>query len=139
MTEDEERCELRDEKAMESGRASRLLAAWRTIARALAEAKTLNEAAPAVLEAAGTAEGWRLATLWWVGGDRIKIHTTWRARGIPHDVSTLSSHAEYAKGDSAVGKVWEEGKTVTTKDVVLHPVRVGDEIVGAIEVYREVE
>jgi len=52
---------LRDEKAMESERSARLLGAWRTIARALAEAKTLAEAAPAVLEAAGTAEGWRLA------------------------------------------------------------------------------
>src|SRR5438105_4985759 len=115
----EERCALRDEKGMESGRASRLLAAWRTIARALAEAKTLNEAAPAVLEAAGVAEGWRLATLWWVDkeADRIRIHTTWRARGIPSDVSTLSSAAEYPRGDGSPGKVWEEGNAIWTKDV----------------------
>jgi hypothetical protein len=108
--------------------AARLSVQYR-VARALAEADSLEEAAPKLLDAIGPPLGWEVGNLWEVR-DGVTLHwvTGWSALGVdagPFERATRE--IVFGPGVGLPGRVWERGETAWLADVIAddnnHPAR----------------
>src|SRR4249919_2986935 len=91
---------------------------------ALAEAQTLAEAAPRLLEEVCRGLGWELGALWRV--DRaagvVRCVDLWHMPDAPLVGFSLATlHAEFAPGVGLPGRVWQEGATLWVPEVGADP------------------
>jgi len=96
------------------------LRAQYAVSRILAEAATLLEAAPKILQAVGEALGWDFGTVWSVepGSLELRCAELWRA-ATPSlaEFETDTRKSRFTKGAGLPGRVWETGKAVWISDV----------------------
>jgi two-component system sensor histidine kinase/response regulator len=140
------------------GAAVRRLHAQYAVARALAECRSLAEAAPRILHAIGEPLGWEHAGFWHVDGGAgvLRCSDVWHAEGRAFAEFEARSRAiAFAPGVGLPGRVWKSGKPAWLADVApddnfpraeaarragLHaalgfPVVAGDEVVGVLEFF----
>ncbi|HSL10774.1 MAG TPA: SpoIIE family protein phosphatase [Actinomycetota bacterium] len=137
--------------------AERLLIAEHAIATALAQASTLEEITPAVLEALGTSLGWDVGAVHVVeDDDRLRCVGTWlRAGHAAAEFVEATERIAFARGEGLPGRVWEAGEPLWIDDFAaapglprgeiaarasLHaaigfPMRVGDSVLGVVELF----
>lgn len=142
--------------------AARLIAAQHGVTRILAEAATLGEATPAMLESVCSGLGWEMAALWsfdWED-DALRCVETWHAPTA--DVAEFEAESmerSFEPGVGLPGRVMQSGEAVWIEDVAvdgnfqraplaarngLHsafafPIRLGSKVLGVIECFsREV-
>ncbi|HEV8306338.1 MAG TPA: ATP-binding protein [Methylomirabilota bacterium] len=138
------------------------LAAEHAVARVLAEAPALGDAAPVILRAVGESLGWEFGGLWIVdrAAQVIRCVEVWH---VPEDAfpefEALSRRTALPSGAGLPGRVWASGEPAWITDVVqdpnfprlpvaakegLHagvgfPVRMGRDVLGVIEFFsREI-
>lgn len=136
----------------------RRLATQHAAVAALAEAVTLADAVPRLLEAIGAGLGWDFAGLWLPdangGGEGLRCADTWSSREIDASAFDVRSRElQFGPGSGLPGRVWESGAPVWVTDVTvddnflrgpeakragLHtafafPVVRGEEVVGVLE------
>jgi PAS domain S-box-containing protein len=141
----------------ESEAVGRLHAQYAT-ARALAECRSLEEAAPRILQAIGGPLGWEHAALWRVDAAAgvLRCFEVWHAPGMSFpELATQSRGTAFAPGVGLPGRVWQSAKPVWLSDVVADdnfprgpavfreglrtalgfPILAGDEVLGVLEVF----
>jgi PAS domain S-box-containing protein len=89
-----------------------------------AEAKSLLDAGPRIVEAIAAALGWEAAAMWEVedGGGHLRCIATWLApdlEGSGFDVQTRQ--IRFARGVGLPGRVWESARPEWVTDVLEHP------------------
>ena len=142
----------------ERKQAERRLAAHQAITRILAEAKTLQEATPKVLQTVCDQLGWSFGALWNVddSSDRLHCVETWT-----HSTTALKEFEQqtkemtFEKDIGLPGRVWESGNPAWIKEVTrddnfprsamaikeglggafAFPIRVGERIQGVMEFF----
>jgi PAS domain S-box-containing protein len=99
----------------ERKRAERRLAAQYAVTRILAEAQTIDDATPRILQAVCESLGWVMGALWMVEGRRadavLHFVETWHAPSV--DVSTFerfSARRTFERGEGLPGRVWERAE-----------------------------
>ena len=140
---------------MSSGRhqseATRRLHAEYATARALAECRSLYEAAPRILQAVGESHGWHGAALWRVdaGAGVLRCVGTWQAgrEGCP---SPRARGATLVPGEGPPGRAWQSHRPEWVENVLgdaetaaaggsrkqgvfAYPILVGAEVLGVLE------
>jgi PAS domain S-box-containing protein len=107
----------------------RMLAQY-DVSRALAEATTLAEGLPKILQAIGSRLGWQMGAIWLVNKRRavLRASATWRAAPMePSEFEGVTREMTLPRGSGAPGRVWLEGKPLWIADVgedsSLSPVR----------------
>jgi PAS domain S-box-containing protein len=96
-------------------RAEQRRGAQYTIARVLAESKTLNEAAPQILQALCSILAWDLGELWSVDpqANILRLMEVWSVPSISAtEFETISRHISFASGMGLPGRVWASHKPV---------------------------
>jgi PAS domain S-box-containing protein len=140
----------------ERRRSERRLAAQHAVTRALAEASTLEEAAPRLLEGAARALGWNAGLIWTVAprSQTLRVIETWSEAGTPAEPFLEASRAtDFGKGVGLPGRVWERGTSIWLPDfggdktlprgpmaldaglrgAVAFPIRLRGEFLGVVE------
>ncbi|MDX6523308.1 MAG: hypothetical protein QOI17_821 [Gaiellales bacterium] len=100
--------------------AQQRLRAHLAVTRILAEAVSLADAAPRLLEEACRGLGWELGALWRVDREAqvIRCVDLWHLPGTPLiGFSLATRHAEFARGQGLPGVVWQEGAARWVPDV----------------------
>jgi PAS domain S-box-containing protein len=138
--------------------AERGLAAQYAAARILAEAGSLRDAAPRLLEAICVALGWELGTMWRVDeeSNELRCVAFWHAPEVAApEFQTLTEQLPFPYGEGIPGRVWMHGKPLWLTSVFsdarfprsmaaaragikcsfLFPILLGSEVLGVIEVY----
>jgi PAS domain S-box-containing protein len=128
------------------------------ITRTLAEAGTIDEAAPRVLEAVCRNLGWEVGALWRVDVEeaRLRCVETWHMPGVEvPEFEENSRQRSFSVGEGVPGKVWESRQPTWITDIVtegnfpraafaeragLHtafafPIRLQEEILGVMEFF----
>ncbi|HZE96884.1 MAG TPA: PAS domain S-box protein [Planctomycetota bacterium] len=128
------------------------------VTRILAEARTLGEAALALLRAAGGSLGWTFGAIWRVdpGGASLRCIETWEAPETPAPgMAEASRRTIFARGAGLPGRAWESGRVIRSDDLrtepnlprrddmerdgfrqgILVPLKMGDEVLGVMEFY----
>jgi PAS domain S-box-containing protein len=100
--------------------AERRQAAQHAVTRALAEAATIEAAAPEVLRALGERLGWEGAAFWIIapGADVLSCLAVWHCGS--EDAAALAAAARpltFARGQGAPGRVWQAGEPIWFPDV----------------------
>ena len=96
------------------------LAAQSSVARILAEAPTLAEAGPRLLEAIGRGLGWELGFLWTVD-DReglLRCRADWADGAVGPTFARLNVDHGFAFGEGLPGRVWAEATAISVPDVL---------------------
>ena len=97
------------------------LSAQYEVVRVLAEAKTLPEAAPRVLEAIGQALGWELGAIWEYDADAqvLRCVATWHAPSVEglEDFEHLCRQLPLAPGVGIPGRAIESGEPLWRSDI----------------------
>jgi PAS domain S-box-containing protein len=146
----------------ERKRAEERLRVQHTVAQILAEAATIEEAAPRILRAIGECLGWDVGVLWRVDreGQALRCVELWHTASIEiPEFESVSREFTFAPGLGLPGRVWSSLKPEYIPDVVpdenfprgsiaeregLHaafgfPILLGGELVGVIEFFsREI-
>ncbi|MFN7916271.1 MAG: PAS domain S-box protein [Vicinamibacterales bacterium] len=104
-------------------RAERRSEAQASLSRALAGAKTVEDALPAVLETFGQLLDWDLGEVWL--GDprdaRLHLAATWARRGVAAaEFERESRGMSFERGSGIPGVVWERGEALWITDVLEH-------------------
>ncbi len=141
----------------ESEAVGRLHAQYATV-RALAECRSLEDAAPRILQAIGEPLGWEHAALWRVDASAgvLRCFEVWHAPGQAFpELVTQSRGTAFAPGIGLPGRVWQTGKPIWLSDVVADdnfprgpavfreglrtalgfPILAGEEVLGVLEVF----
>ncbi len=141
-----------------SKQAERRQAAQVEVSVALAEAKTLNEAGPRILQAIADSMGWGLGEIWRVDHQTnvLRCEASWQATSMQAEAFVLASRAiTFSPGVGLPGSVWSAGEPAWIPDVLtdanfpraavatqagLHaalgfPIQSGDEFYGVIEFF----
>jgi PAS domain S-box-containing protein len=127
------------------------------VARTLYESRSLEEAAPRLLESIGRPFGWEIGGLWVVSPPRVlRCVESWHTAGIdPAGFDKLSRQYVLRPGFGLPGRVWESGQPGWMADVVedrdfpraelaaqvgLHgavgfPIRTAEQVLGVIEFF----
>ncbi len=127
------------------------------VARAIAEARTLDEAAPAVLAAIGEPLDWQLGHLWEPDSEgEMRRVAGWRADGVRAEAFDAATRAlAMAPGVGLAGQVWESGEATWLSDApaeasflraeaaarsglrgaLVFPITSGERTVGVIELF----
>lgn len=98
----------------------RLRTAQYALARVLAEANSLADAAPRVLEAIGDNLGWDWGALWSFDPKTRKLHcgASWCGRGLPlADFDAVSRVMIFTPGEGRVGRIWQDGTPDWSSDI----------------------
>jgi PAS domain S-box-containing protein len=134
------------------------IAAQYAVTRVLAEAQTLAEATPRILEAVGMSLGWEVGAIWEVdrAGELMRCVASWHAATKAADeFDELTRQTAFPPGVGLPGRVWSSGGPAWIEDVVkdenfpraeaaardgLHgafafPIVLGTEILGVIEFF----
>src|SRR5690606_22772281 len=101
-------------------RAERRFAAHHAVTRILANAPTLSEAAPRILQTICDHLGWEVGGLWRVERDAqaLRCVEIWHASTVqPADFASASRHAVFARGEGLPGRVWEGGEPLWVVDI----------------------
>ena len=144
----------------ELARARTALAAQSAVARVLAEAETLAEATPKLLEAIGGSLGWEVGAIWTVDPRArvLRCEATWHAGPSGHKFEAETVARTFGLGEGLPGQVWSRGSPRWVSDFSLEglprsplaareglggafafPIRDRDQILGVIELLtREV-
>ncbi|MFN2389734.1 MAG: SpoIIE family protein phosphatase [Actinomycetota bacterium] len=104
--------------------ADKRLAAQYAVIEALAEATTLEEAAPRVLGAICDCLDWELASLWVIDerADVLRCRYTWHSEGAPTtEMERATAGMTLAKGQGLPGRVWETGQPLWVSDITADP------------------
>jgi PAS domain S-box-containing protein len=139
-------------------RAEQRLRARHAVSRVLAEAGSVADAVPRILQSMGETLGWEVGAVWWVApeGDVMRCHHVWQAAGVeaPGFIEVTRA-AAFARGTGLPGRVWSTARTAWVTDVTiddnfprasaatrdgLHgafafPVLVADQCTGAVEFF----
>src|SRR5262245_7399370 len=143
-------------------RAERRLAAQYAIVRILAEASTLRDAAPRILQSVCETARWEVGAIWQVDTDAnvLRCVDVWHRSGIDAEAfEEMTRSTAFAPGIGLPGRVWTSGKPTWVVDVVedsnfprarmaaangLHgafgiPVLLGEQVIGVVEFFsREI-
>ena len=98
------------------------LAAQSSVARILAEAPTLEEAGPRLLEAIGGGLGWELGFLWTVD-DRegvLRCRAEWSDGAVGATFARLNTRGAFAPGEGLPGRVWSLATAIPVPDVLAY-------------------
>ena len=142
----------------ERGHAERRTAAQYAVAKVLAEAGSLTEAAPRLLQAICETLGWDVGELWQVERfeNRLRCVELWHRAGL--DVAEFKASSQqtfFQRGEGLPGRVWADGRPLWIADVArdenfprkkfdaksgLHaalgfPLLVGDKVLGVMEFF----
>src|SRR6266542_157803 len=144
-------------------RTERLIAARTGVTRALAEASSLTEAVPMILQAVCENLGWAIGTLWRVdqGAEVIRCVDVWHAPGADAvEFERVSRQSLFPPGVGLPGRVWSTGRSAWIPDVTKDdnfprarsadregirggfgfPILLGEEVLGALEFFsREIQ
>jgi PAS domain S-box-containing protein len=117
-------------------RAERFRDCHARVLRAMAEASSPAEVAPAVLEAVATALGWPHAELWLIDEVTDTLHATghWTAAGFPIDDHV---GGPVVKGVGITGTVWATGQRLWVPDITDTPHLVTEESLARAEACAE--
>ena len=105
-------------------RAERFLKAQHTLTEALAEADTIEEAMPNVLEALGSSMGWQLGAYWTPSetGDELRCRAVWQENAVATSgFRELSLATPLPHGVGLPGRVWASGEPAWIRDVTTDP------------------
>ena len=139
-------------------RTEQRLAAQYDVVKVLAEAATLDEAAPRLLKAIAEGFGWACGTLWRIDEDTELlrcIHVYTRPGSDTQSFVEVSMALPIPRGGGLPGVVWESGEAEWIENVdesetmvrssaarqaglhaaILFPVHVGDSVAGVLEFY----
>jgi len=139
-------------------RAERETAVQHAVSRALADATTVENAIPSLLEALGQSMGWELGGFWLVDEDAgiARCDSQWQRETIDaEEFRDLTTRLEIGKGVGPVGTAWRSGEPVVTEtmadigsfarsEVVARqglrgglwiPIRSGTQVLGVVEFY----
>ena len=139
-------------------RAERRLASQYAVTRVLAEAVTLDEAVPKIIQAIGESLEWELGNFWRVDRQAgvLRCAGVWNAETLgPEEFVMETREQSFKPGVGLPGRIWETGRPAWIPDVVadsnfprletavkagLHgafafPIRVGGEVEGVIEFF----
>jgi signal transduction histidine kinase/ActR/RegA family two-component response regulator len=139
-------------------RAERRLASQYAVTRVLAEAVTLDEAVPKIIQAIGESLEWELGNFWRVDRQAgvLRCAGVWNAEALGPEEFVLGTREQSFKpGVGLPGRIWEMGRPAWIPDVEvdgnfprveaavkagLHgafafPIRVGGEVEGVIEFF----
>ncbi len=127
-------------RAEERRRARRRLDAQYTVARVLAEANGLEEAAPRILKILGDGLGWSVGVLWMVDEEAgaLRCEEVWDQRGDPPAAfEAACRRASPRRGVDLPGRVWESGEPVWVEDLLrdegfLRKEAAGEDLRGAL-------
>jgi PAS domain S-box-containing protein len=138
--------------------AERRLMAQHAVASVLAEAESVEEVAPAILDALGEPLGWRAGAVYLVDEDAevLRCVGTWVRTGRTADTYVEGTRAfAPRRGQGLPGRVWEQGEPVWIEDAttdphihrgpavardglhaaVAFPLRLGARVVGVLEFF----
>ena len=138
--------------------AERRLASQYAVTRVLAEATTLEEAVPKIIQAIGESLEWDLGVFWRVDKATgvLRCLDQWKAPSVQADPFTLDSwQRTFTRGEGLPGRIWASGKSAWVTDVTMDagftrgaqarqvgfhgafglPILVGSEIEGVIEFF----
>jgi len=139
-------------------RAERRLTSQYAVTRVLAEATTLEEAVPKIIQAIGESLEWDLGVFWRVDKATGVLHCLdqWKAPSVQADPFTLDTWRRvFTRGEDLPGRIWASGKSAWVTDVTVDvnfprvaqarqvgfhgafglPILVGNEIEGVIEFF----
>jgi PAS domain S-box-containing protein len=127
------------------------------VARTLYESRSIEQAAPRLLESIGSPFGWELGGLWLVSPPRVlRSVDNWHAPGIdPTGFDKLSRQYVLRPGFGLPGRVWQSGEAAWMADVaedrnfpraelasraglrgaVGFPIRTSEQVLGVIEFF----
>jgi PAS domain S-box-containing protein len=90
------------------------------VARVLAEATSLEDVAPSLLEAIGRPLGWEVGNLWEVRDDAaLSWMAGWHTAGVEAGAfEQATREITFGRGVGLPGSVWERGRTVWLTDVI---------------------
>ncbi len=101
-------------------RAANRRAAQYAVTRVLAEAASLAEATPQVLQAIGEGAGWDLGELWHVDPEKavLRIEGVWSAPSLGvSEPDRADRNITFSSGEGLPGRVWASGQAVWVFDV----------------------
>ncbi len=139
-------------------RAERRLASQYAVTRVLAEATTLEEAVPKIIQAIGESLEWDLGVFWRVDKATgvLRCLDQWKAPSVQADPFTLDTCQHvFSRGEGLPGCIWASGKSAWVADITVDvdfsrgaqarevgfhgafglPILVGSEIEGVIEFF----
>jgi two-component system, cell cycle sensor histidine kinase and response regulator CckA len=139
-------------------RAERRLASQYAVTRVLAEAMTLEEAVPKIIQAIGESLEWDLGVFWRVDKATgvLRCLDQWKASSVQADPFTQDTWQRvFTRGEGLPGRIWDSGKSAWVTDVTVDgnfprgaqarqvgfhgafglPILVGSEIEGVIEFF----
>ncbi|HEV8326721.1 MAG TPA: PAS domain S-box protein [Nitrospiraceae bacterium] len=139
-------------------RAEGRLASQYAVTRILAEATTLEEAIPKIIQAIGESLEWDLGVFWRVdkATGMLRCLDQWKAPSVQADPFTLDTWQRvFTRGEGLPGCIWTSGKSAWVTDVTMDadftrgaqarqvgfhgalgfPILVGNEIEGVIELF----
>jgi PAS domain S-box-containing protein len=147
----------------ERARKERLLAARTAVTHALAEAESLEEAAPTILSAVCENLGWEVGALWRVDQEAgaLRCIDLWHAPSVAvTEFERVSRETRFRPGIGLPGRVWSAGRPAWIPDVAkddnfprapfasregIHgafgfPILLGNQILGVLEFFsREIQ
>jgi PAS domain S-box-containing protein len=94
------------------------------VSRVMAEASSLAEALPKILQAIGENLGWQVGVLWGVNRRRavLRAKAIWRAEAADaDDFATVTREMTLPRGSGLPGRVWLEGKPQWVQDATEEP------------------
>ena len=108
----------------ERRRGERERAAQHGVAQVLAEAATIDEAVPRLLQALAESMDWELGAAWLVDGDAggLRCRALWRSESIEaSEFRELSGRLVIRRGVGPLGRVWSSGRPSSSEDAVQEP------------------
>jgi PAS domain S-box-containing protein len=108
----------------ERRRLERRLDAQFQVARILAEAESVTDAAPALLQAIGESLGWQMGQMWRVdsAADVLRCLAVWQVPTLPAaEFKEASLSRTFARGIGLPGRIWAAGTSEWINDLAADP------------------
>src|SRR5947209_4766362 len=112
----------------------RLLTAQYAIAQILADAPSVEDAAPRIMRAVCEGLGWYLGALWRVDevADRLRFIDMWACPGVPGEAfATDSPSTAFHRGEGMLGRCWAGGRALWAAELESQPLKRRDLLVGS--------
>jgi PAS domain S-box-containing protein len=103
----------------ERQRYRRRVGAQYAVSRVLAEAHSLSEAAPEIMQILGDRLGWEMGVLWMVSDNALRSESIWRSPVFPPgSFEEACRNASFSRGAGLPGRVWSRGEPVLAQDLL---------------------